>query len=130
MKIEERDEREQQKPGGAFLALEITPEEPPRDPKRQSRKRNRQEVIGPIGEWKDQEPQLDDEGSERRMMRVAPRQLARHAGELGHVVVQILARLGENAVERPDDGVGEQEPNHGALAAARICKRIGKPNKT
>jgi hypothetical protein len=61
------------------------------------------------------------------MLRVTPRQLAREDVLLGHVGVDVLAPLGEDAVERPERDIAEENRDRRALAPRRVGERIEQP---
>src|SRR6516162_5403644 len=55
--------------------------------------------------------------------------LARPRHHLAHIEVQVLTALGENAVERPDRRVADQQRHHGAVAAVRCGEHRGQAPK-
>src|SRR5437763_11214271 len=58
------------------------------------------------------------------MLGRAESRFARPRDHLAHVEMQVLAALGDGAVERPDRDIARQQREDGALAAPRVGERI------
>ena len=123
VEIEERDERHQHQGQCALLAVEIVAGEFPDDPERCARDRHRQQVERPVGDRKHREPRRDEPRRKRRVLRIAERKLARPCQHLDHVGVQVLARLRQHRVERPDRHIGDECDDRRPLAPGRIAQR-------
>src|SRR5262249_4335046 len=85
------------------------------------------EVVSPLGSRKDSEPGPHDCHGKRRMLRVAPRQFAGEDILLGHVGVDVLTALGENAVEGPEPYIADESRYCRALAPRGIGERVEQP---
>jgi hypothetical protein len=123
MEIEERHQGEQRQPHHPFLGVEVAAGDIPGDPQRERGQHHGEQIVGPVGERKDAEPGADQPGAERRMLRRAPERLARPGDHLAHVEVDVLAALGDRAVERPQRAVGGEHRHDGALAPRRSGER-------
>ena len=58
------------------------------------------------------------------MLGRAEQVLARQRDHLAHVEMEVLAALGDDAVEAPERGIGEHQPEAGTLAPRRVHQRI------
>ncbi len=61
------------------------------------------------------------------MLGVAQRQLAPERELLGHVGVDVLAALGDDAVKRPQRHIAEENRDRRALAPGGVGERIEEP---
>ena len=127
VKVEERHQREQRQPDHPLLAVEIPLRQPPRDPQRERRGRHREQVIGPVGDGKDREPGRHHHRHQRRMLGMAEREFLPERVLLGHVVVDVLAALGDDGVNRPQDDVRDQDDDDRSLAPRRVGERGREP---
>jgi hypothetical protein len=127
VEVEERHQGEEGERDDALVAVEEARREPPSDPQRKAGIRHRQQVIGPIADGEDGEPRPHHHRRERRMFRVAQRQLAREGELLGHVGVDVLTGLGQRAVERPERHIAQENGDHRALAPRGIAERSEQP---
>ena len=59
------------------------------------------------------------------MFAVAECKLARERELLGHVGVEVLAALGDDAIERPERGVAQENRKRRVLAPGGVGKRVG-----
>jgi hypothetical protein len=126
MEIEKRHQSEQGQPNGALFGIEKARRHEPGDPERKSRIRHGEQVVGPVRCRKDREPGPHDQHRQRRMLRVAPRQLTAEDELLGHVGVDVLAALGNDGVEGPGRDIAEEDRGSGALAPRGVAERIEK----
>ncbi len=124
VKIIERHECQQHDADDALVGRQITRRKPPRDPQRQRRQQDGETIKGPVLARKHIEPESQQPGAERRMLRRAEAGLARPRHELAHVGMDVLAALGDCRVERPHGKIAGKHDEHGALAARRIDQRI------
>src|ERR1700728_2916948 len=63
------------------------------------------------------------------MGRRAPNYLMRPRKHFANVEVQVLAALGDGAVSRPNNCVGDEQERHSPLATRRIDQRVKEPGK-
>ena len=122
--IVERDDRQQERHRGELLAGQPFGGELDRQIDADRDGRDREQDVGPVGEREDLEPDPEDPGEQRRMLRVAERRLARPHDHLGHVGIEVLARLRDHAVDEPERAIAEREDERGAAAARRVGKAL------
>ena len=129
MEIKKWNEREQRERDQAFFSAEVIRKELPGDPQRQRRCQYRQQIVGPVGDRKYCKPTANDDGGKRRMFGKAESKIARPGDQLGHVRMQILVALGDDAVKRPYQEITAQYGEHRAVSPHRIVDRVDQTVK-
>src|SRR5204862_6580344 len=124
VEIIERQQTQQSEPYYALVRREISAGKPPGDPQRNRRDENSEQIKGPVLPRHDSEPGTSEPGAERRMGRRTQADLMRPGEHFADVEMQILAALGDRAVERPRRPIASEKAEHRALAALGIDQRV------
>ena len=124
--VVERNHRKQERHRGALVAVEPFAREQEGEVEARPEHEPGQQVVRPVGKREEREPARHQPDGERRMLRIAERQLARPHHDFRCVGVEVLRRFGDDGVERPYQRIDDGEPHHRAMTPCRIAERVNE----